>query len=90
MHAELSGSGGTVGLNPDTWVWAGEKRGPGWAQPLGRAPTSDGECSPNPTELRSGVFQGFPQRHLAGNFLFWRLENKTKPNHTLRMGRGFR
>lgn len=42
MDAELAGAGGSVGLNPALWVWAGEGPGRGWAQPLGR----DGECSP--------------------------------------------
>lgn len=33
FSAELAGSGGTVGWNPDVWVWVGEEPGSGWAQP---------------------------------------------------------
>lgn len=75
FSAELAGSGGTVGWNPDVWVWVGEEPGSGWAQPLDLLRVGWGMLS-NPPELHRGDFQGFSQKHLAGNFGVWRLENK--------------
>lgn len=37
FSAELAGSAGPVGWNPDVWVWVGEEPGPGWAQLLGNS-----------------------------------------------------
>lgn len=66
--AELAGSAGTVGWNP-VWVWVGEEPGSGWAQPLGNSLQS-------PQNFTGEIFQGFTQKHSAGNFGVWRSENK--------------
>lgn len=74
--AEPAGSGGSGGLDPLTWLCAGEERGWGWFSPKTTTAVGWGS-SPGPTA--HGTSAGSSPEAPRWEFCFWRSVNKTQP-----------